>query len=480
MTARHLRSASVLAAIALAACSGSKGAPRSDGGPPPAQGVRVTGALRAAAGPLGGASALAAPAAPDQVVAIPIFHGSLTGWNMTQSERAVLGADGTFTLDLGRSADWLLVLVDSSATGAGRYVGSVNVRTEVGADLLALPFTTAAIDALSLGTVTHTPTWDASSGTTVVATAFHLSDSQLAAVAKSDDVFKNAMNIVNNSGTYGGPGVWWNLRPDFSWWDATTSPSTAFSDPATYAADYRGMTFQLDSNQSAFGIDALCAHSTVVTFDPPALVTLAGVGYSSAHPLTSAGVTCETLVTNQGTSRRGWSGPLYMSGGYGASPSMSVIGLSENPAGFWTLRVDGATRAMFDVAAVNPPVTAAGVPKGFIPSFRIDTAPDGRITSVHVRWFYFDGGAFVALAPGDLGVLRYFIQGLELDFASEVGGVTISEDVYLDPSVDTSAAPSRYTWYYGGTPPTPQQATGLMGFYESGGFGHFFHFPRRP
>lgn len=485
MTTRLVRLASALTALGVAACSSksSSSGPSGPTGPsgPSTGDVRVSGALSAtpAAAMLPLAVAPPAVGAADQVIAIPMSRGSLGGWNMTRSETAALGAGGTFTLDLDRASDWLLVLANTTVAGSGRFLGSVNVRTGVGADLLELPLTTAAIDVLSLGTVTHTATWDARSGTTVDAASFRLSDAQLLAVARSDDVFRNALNIVNNYGTYAGPGVYWDLRPDFAWWDTASSLSAGFSDPARLAAGYRGMSFQLDSNQTEFGIDALCAHSTVVTFEPPSAVTIDGVPYSPASPLTSAGVTCDTLVTNQGTSLRGWSGRLYMSGGYGASPALSVGAASENPAGEWTLRVNGAVRARFDVAGVNPPVTAAGAPTGFVPSFRVNTQPDGRITSVDVRWFYFDGAAYVPLAAADLGVLRYFIAALELDFASEVNGTVVTEDVYLDPAAATSAAPTRHVWYYGGTPPTPQQAAGLMGFYETGGFGHFFHFPPR-
>jgi hypothetical protein len=483
MNTRLVQLGSALAALAslvLAACGGGGGGSN----PPAAPGaVRVSGAVSATSSAalfqVAASSALAVPAA-NAVIAIPLQHGSLSGSSMSSSQTAPLGADGAFTLRLDKSSDWLLVLANTGVVGAGRFLGSVDVRTDVGAGLLELPFTTAAIDVLALGTVTHTAAWDATSATTVDATAFRLSDSQLVAVAKSDDIFRNAMNIVNNFGTYAGAGVWYALRPDFQWWDAASVLSTDYSDPARLAADYRGMSFQIDSNQTEVGIDALCAHSAIVTFEPPGLVTVDGVGYvGSAVPMTSANVVCETLVTNEGTSRRGWSGPLYMSGGYGASPSLSVKTVTENPVGSWILKVNGTVRAAFDVAGVNPPVTAGDAPKGFVPAFKINTQPDGRITSVDVKWYYDDGGTYVPLAPTDLAVLRFFIERLELDFSSVVGGTTLSEDVYIDPSVETRAVPTRYAWYYGGTPPTPGQATGLMGFYESGGFGHFFHFPPR-
>jgi hypothetical protein len=434
----------------------------------------MAGALRVAA-----PAALAAGTA-NEVIAIPVDRGWLGTSNMQWSVTAPLAGDGTFSLQLDKSSDWLLVLADTNTTGVGRFLGSVNVRTDVGADLIELPFTTAAIDVLALGTVTHTLSWDATSGTTVDATAFKLNDAQLSALAKSDDIFRNAMNLVNNYGTYAGPGVSYYMRTDFGWWDAASVLTTSYSDPAVLAAGYQGQSFQLETNQTEFTIDALCAHSTIVTVDPPGVVTIDGVGYSASNPLTSANVTCDTLVTNSGTSMSGWSGPLYMSGGYGPA-GFSIKSTPTSPPGLWTWKVNGNVRAQFDVAGVNPPVTDTGAPKGIIPSFKINTQPDGRITSVDVKWFYYapETGTFVLLDPADLAVLRYLIRGLEVNLSSTVGGVTTTESLSIDPTFESRAIPTRYTWYYGGTPPTPQQAAELMGFYDSGGFGYFFHFPPR-
>jgi hypothetical protein len=164
-----------------------------------------------------------------------------------------------------------------------------------------------------------------------------------------------------------------------------------------------------------------------------------------------------------------------MSGGYGPSPTYSVLDTGGNPAGTWTWSegaagATGVVKAVFDPAGANPPV-ANGSATGFVPSFKINTAPNGKILSVDVRWFYYDAGTGQYHGPLDASeraVLRYFVDRLEVDFSNPGGGAT--EDVYLDPTVETQAIPTR-TWYY-----AAGARAAVMGFYESGGFGYFFHF----
>jgi hypothetical protein len=54
--------------------------------------------------------------------------------------------------------------------------------------------------------------------------------------------------------------------------------------------------------------------------------------------------------------------------------------------------------------------------------------------------------------------------------------------MYFDPATTTNLVPSSFAttncnedWYYGNSS-FPDTDTGLMGFYESGGFGYFFDF----
>jgi hypothetical protein len=424
-----------------------------------------------------GVAAVAAVVAPspDEVIAIPMNAGDLAGWSMAKSVVAAVGQDGSFSLDLARSSDWLLVLADSRQSGEGRFIGSVNVRVASGAGLLQLPITGAAAGDLPLGVLSSSGDGDVTSDDAVDAAAFTMSATQLDAIARADDLFRNALNLVNNYGTFGNPaGAWYQLRPDFSW-SGGSAITAAFSDPDALAFD--GMGFQLDTNATAVTIDELCDGVSTVTFEPPQPVTIGGTSYDQGNPVTSGGATCTTIVRDGVPGREFWSGSLYGASGYETAVTYSMPAVSANPPGFWTWREDGAVKAMFDVASVNPPVTEAGKPTGFVPSFRVNTGSGGRILSVDVKWFYFDAGAgaYVALLPADLAVLKHFVGAVEVKFDRTYGEVRRTEEIYVDPSTVSNVVPTK-EWYFGTHAADPSLETGLMGFYSTGGFGYFFHF----
>jgi hypothetical protein len=478
-------------AAAAAACSGSSGG---GGGTTSGGGgtVRVSGTYAPYAGPIaavtpavpgrpspGGAGPGTGLAAPvDQVLAVPLERGRLSGQLMGASVAASL-AGGTFSLDLPKRYDWLLLLVDSSAADEARFHGAVNLRTALDAGLIELPVSGGGADAVAVGTVAGSASGDATSISTVSSAAFALTPAQLESLAQADDLFQNAKNLVNNHGTFGnGPGVWYQLRPDFVW-DGETDVSAHWSDPA--ALVYGGMQFQLDTSSTAVGMDRLCSHSTVVTLEPPSVVTVdtggGPVGYGPGNGFTSAGATCTAIVRNDSTpGREFWSGSLYGTDGYGGMSYSVAVSIPTNPAGYWTWREGGTVRAKFDVSGVNPPVVG-GKPAGFVPSYKVNVDATGRITSVDVRWFSYDRGAgtYTLLAAQDLPLLRHFVESSEVKLERTYGGVRETEEIYFDPVTTTRVIPAK-TWYYGRHPADPARETGLMGFHGTGGFGFFFNF----
>ena len=80
-----------------------------------------------------------------------------------------------------------------------------------------------------------------------------MNDSQFTAFANSDDVFKNAKNIINN---YGPTGVWYQLRPDFTWQATMLPSSTALFSGPTWT--YQSYNFQMDTNATNLTIQDLC------------------------------------------------------------------------------------------------------------------------------------------------------------------------------------------------------------------------------
>jgi hypothetical protein len=427
-----------------------------------------------------------APAA-DEILAIPVERGWLSGQLMSQARSAAIAADGTFSLSLPKSSDWVVLLVDTTKADESRFIGSVTLRAGSGWNLVSLPLTGATIDAIALGTVDSSgENFDVVSSTSVDAAAFSMTAAELESFARTDDLFRNALNLVNNCGAFGNAAnVWYQLRPDFSW-EGSAGIDMGFSVPSELT--YQGMQFQLDTSSTSVSIDALCDHSAVVSLAPPGPVLVGNMtSYDPSNVISSASVACTDIIRNGvAVSKEGWSGPpgvFYMSGGYGPSPTYSVGMTTPNPPGYWTWSERGSVKAKFDVSSVNPPLWADGAnrPRGFVPSFKVNTGPSGLVTSVDVQWFFFDPtaaagtGGYVPLDPSRLGVLRHFVERLEVKFDRTWNGTRRTEERYFDPATTTRIVPNQ-TWYYGQNPAHPDQETGLMGYYSVGGFGYFFHF----
>ncbi len=428
----------------------------------------------------------------DQVVAIPVDRGSLRSDAMSGRVTSSIDSSGNFSMTLSKNYDWLVILINSAATGTSRYVGSVGIST--GSDsLLNLPATVASITTLDLGAVTRptTSSTDAISTNSVTGTEFNMTAAQLATCAKADDLFRNAKNIVNNYDTV--TGLYYQLRSDFSFTGVYSQLTTTFSDPAY---GYVGMNFQMDTTSPSVTMSDLCSVGTMtVKLVPPGDVSDGSTTYNASNPL-SSGVTpsCTPLVVSGQTYTQSWSGNIYATDAYtqglgGMSYSTGVWFTSLIPDGYWIWMENDVPKAWFDITGVNPPVTLSGKPQGFVPSFKINlvsgATTTGQIDSVDVQWYYYDvtTDSFVLLSPTDLSVLQHFIQSLEVKFEATTDKRRTCS-MYVDPATTTQVSPSDPTfqcadtiWYYNDLT-HPDTDTGLMGFYESGGFGHFFHFFR--
>ncbi len=414
--------------------------------------------------------------AVDQIVALPMERGSLSAWGMRNAKRSTIGDDGTFSLSITKDMDWLLVLIDSSATGTNRFVGSIAMNTATGDGLLNLPATDADISSMNLGTLTRTLSDDAISSATVTATDFNMTADQLTAMAKTDDLFRNAMNIVNNYGSFGNPSnVWYTLRPDFSWTGVLSQLTTTFSDPDML---FKGMSFQLDTNSPSVTMDEICsAGTTTLKLIPPGPITDQYNGtYNKDNPITNADVVCSNLngdLEANGTN-------FYATDAYEGMSYSFPADFTSLPPGEWVWEEDEVTKAVFDVNTVNPPLTEVLGPKGFVPSFRVHLVPGAgqQIASVEVKWYYYDG-SYVPL--DDRSVLKHFISQMEVKFDVTYNNSRKTCEMYFDPVTTTQVSPSNPAfgcpdaWYYNDDI-HPETNTGLMGFYESGGFGYFFHF----
>lgn len=468
-------------AFALAGCGGGGGAGTTTSG---SQGSVTVSGLVGNGYSTAGASKAAVSNTVDMVVAIPIDRGYLSGWSMTESLQTAINNAGSFSLSLTTDRDWLLLLINNSVSGAGRYVGSVALNT--GSDLLLnLPATDAGISMLDLGTLSGLG-MNAVSSSIVNGADFNLTSDQLTAMAKTSDIFHNAMNIVNN---YNGvTGIWREMRPNF-YWEGSFAELVAAggSDPNSFSfsgTGNHGISFQLDTNDTSITMADICNGSAIVEF--------AGV----SNTISSAGASCGPVVTDGCASgcTEATGNLFFASDAYGDVPGQTIsYGMqyyfSSMPTGAWQWKINGSTVGEFDVAVVSPPVTAGGKPKGFVPSFKLTVDGNKVITAIDVRWYYYDEGigGYVLLAPSDLVVLKHFLNSAEVSFDVTTQAGRLKWDCYFDPVTTTRIVPSvglgadsgcpatPDTWYYN-DPGHPDTNTGLMGFFGTGGFGYYFQF----
>ena len=420
----------------------------------------------------------------DKIIAIPMDRGSLQAWNMANTQIGTIDPDTrAFSLSLTKDTDWLLVLINSAGTPTTRFVASVALNTGSPDSMLSLPATISTLTSLNLGSVSYS-TGDALTSKVVGTADFSLTTAQITAMAKTDDIFRNAKNIINNYNT--ATGVYYQLRPDFTWSSDYSTLTTTLSDPAY---NYMGMGFQLDTNSPAITMDDLCSFgTTTLKLFPSTDVSDGTYTYNVGNPITNTGASPNCTLVN-GFRQLGGTGlyatDAYAEGGVGLSmgPWARFPAKPVTPA-TWTWVENNVEKAWFDVATINPPVNDDGTPKGFVPAFKINTAPSttSQIESIDVKWYYSDGASYLPLATEDLGILKHFIGRLEVKLEATTDQRRTCE-MYFDPSTTTQVRPADFatvgncslTWYFNNDG-HPDTNTGLMGFYESGGFGYFFNF----
>jgi hypothetical protein len=439
------------------------------------------------------------PALIDAVVAIPMTRGALDARNMTSSVPGMIGLDGKFNLALPMDQDWLLVLINSAGTSTTRFVGSLALSAG-SESILNLPATASTLSSLNLGTITRPGvSGDAiTSSATVTAADFGMSANQFTAFANSNDVFKNAKNIINNYNTT--TGVWYQLRPDFTWVADYTTINGAFSGTAPWA--FHSYNFQMDTNATNLTVQNLCTNGTAtvaVAWTPPVGKTINTVGgfytYSTGNPITNSAAVCEAYSSDGVAANRATGGGFYATdaywGPYGTlSYSVQAWFLAPIESGDWTWSEGGVVKATFD-PSVSTPVHTDGVRSlGYVPSIKVtvDTgAAGGVITAVDVDWYYFDGSTYQPVTTAaDFAVMQHLMDGYEIIFDAtsrhssfRFTDWTTASQRHLD--LTTTAADNDWTYAdnvaLNAFLPTDAQAVGV--FYSSGGIGRYF-FARAP
>lgn len=499
----------VLAGLLVAGCDGSKEA--GDDAKEPGGGFRVAGKVgagyqvaaardgfvqRLAAWVGLGSPVLADGGQPvvDRVVALRVNRGSLSTASLIEGEEAVVDADGTFALTLGRDADWILVLANSQAEGDARYVGAVELAAEDIPDdsLLAVPVSTAEVDRMDLGTLARVAavggTVDAVADTEVVPQDFGMTVAELLAVARTDDVFRNARNIVANHDR--ATGTWYGIVTAFAWTnDSPVSPD--FTVPL--ASVFAGYGFQIDTNSTSVTIDNLCGTAaprvTVGLFPPTDVVAVQpqGAPYGPSKGMTNDEVgDCTVQNGIVHATDTDFFGSAGMEGsGRTVSYGFSQVAFGYPiPAGDWTWREDGQVRATFDLALAAPMVEG-GLQGGFVPSIRVVATGEGRVTGIDVRWSYWDPAlqAYVAVDAAQTAVLEHGCGRPEIGLYEAGHDTDTVEKIQFDPAAQGTIVPAD-TWYHGVAAPVGGKRLGaVILYFEAGGVARttrFGGFPALP
>ncbi len=326
----------------------------------------------AATRPNGAAGVQALDKKVDKVIAIQSDRGYLGANSMQNSRSAIIGDDGTFSLSLDTTKDWLLVLIDSTAVSrTDQFVGYIALNTGSLEPLLQVPSTTSTISSFDLGAINALGDVGQSENP-VNPTDFSLNSSQLLALAKNDDAFKSVKNFIINYDT--ATNVYYTLRPDFGWRGDYESIDGVFQDPASYV--YRHYTSQLDSNTTSINMDKICGFNNqprvIVELAPPSDVTTTNeqmpvTVYNPDNPISSNNVVCTTATDGYieaadldfgATNRYGWVSQSYF------APLSGDI-----PPGYWQYFEADQLKGQFDLAVASP-FGPDGEIKGFVPRSR--------------------------------------------------------------------------------------------------------------
>lgn len=413
----------------------------------------------------------------DKIIAVPTIGGGIHGSMMSYSVSTTVNGDGTFSMDLDKTFDWLLVLIDTTAaTTDEKFTGYVALKADATESLLAVPTSSASVSELDLGTVSLSGDL-ALSGTTADTTQFSMTASELLNLAKNDDLMKNVKNLVLNYDS--GTGIYYQLRADFVFDGDYASLENAFSAASLY--QYQNYAFQLDSNQTAVTMDEVCVGVSQVSLQlyPPAGETIVTtdplISYDASNPMSNSGATC--TVAGDGFIEA-WTptGDFYATNRYGDVSfnfGMGMIGVI--PAGYWQYKVDGAITGEFDVAVATP-VTASDQISSFAPVLRVNTdLVTGMITSIDIKWFYLDGVSYVELT--DISALEHLVGSADIYLDNWSSGPRRYMSYNIDPSTQTSITPAE-TWYFGTDGPADEQVEGFGVFFDSGGVGHHLQYSR--
>ncbi len=409
----------------------------------------------------------------DQVVAVPSTQGHFGGDMLQLMKTADIASDGSFSITLEQSYDWVLLLVNSQAASlTEKVVSYVAVKVDENNSLIA--YSGASFNGnIDLGVLLKVGT--EAQGTLISASSFGLTLDQLTAVAKSDNGFKHMINAYLNYNA--ATGIHYTAQPIFSWSaGAIAGLDTAPVASAISSYVMNGFNLNVETNNvtSPALPDAVCSGSSLVSLFPSAdIADSAGANFSPTSGLANNGAGVETNLgvansANWFSNGRyycydddfgmqfnaGSSNVLY---GFQGSRSLFRVPAGGMPAGHWIIQADSLTLAEFDLQ-VSSPLDDTGHTTIPVPMLRVNHAGDGRVSGLEVSWYLYDSTTtlYTPLSSAQISAINSLVRQSFIEVQDEDGTnpsapqtVTLLEPFYSNNLLASVAVSASSTpWYF--------------------------------
>ena len=314
----------------------------------------------------------------DHIAAVPTVRNAFD-----KIVEVPIDGDGSFALSLNQGYDWVLLLINSQAPLDQRIVGYVTMGS--GADSMMDFPVIDMIEDLSLGQVAcQDDVAVSSTDLDAAAPSFTLSVDDLLEIARADDLMRSVINDYRNYDSE--TGTHYALELGFGWQapiEALMAHDAIEDAPSDFV--FTGYTLGFQTNDPRLTYSALCGETVRATLHPPSdVVTASGVLFNDSAPLSNddmrmAGTNCQSdqlAVALNG-------GALNLEFGGGRLLELA-------PDGFWRFRVDGESRALFDLGITDPNAADHITVPVPIPDLELDA--DGMIQRIDVAWLVAGAG----------------------------------------------------------------------------------------
>ena len=414
----------------------------------------------------------------DRIIAIPVKHGQFSPTDLAKYPSVSISSTGSFSLELDKDKDWLLVLVNTAAQGNKRFVYQITFTlTNTRDTLLLLPATAAKANKINLGSITSKGNF-AITQKPLAIKDFSLSAKQLAALAHNDNNFATVKNLIINYDA--GNGIFYKLRPDFKFFGNYADMNPGFTFPYFYG--YRSYNFQLDSNSPEVTMNNICgtngaARIALELFVPAGASVKSKnqlLTYNDSNPISNNNAVLTTTPDNflEARDEDFFATNRYNNISYSLG---SELATNPIPSGYWQYKVGGVIRAQFD-ESIAAPVTPGNQINGIALAIHANVDTAGRILSFDIKWFIRDESAEGKYKEVP-DITGYLIDSTGIFLENNSTGTRRYESIQFNALTHTNVVPVLI-WYYGNSGNIQEQAEMIGGFYSSADIGYFFQFPR--